>query len=420
MNIYWKFMIALLIASTAASSALGTVSGDKDKKTFTLEIFGNANMDDTINNADVSYLQDIINGTKEVTKLADANNDAAIDEHDIEQVKSIISGVEKELTFIDCDNITVTIKKPLKNLVTAGHSGVLEALRVLKAGDQIVGMEEDDLKQYGKEFIADLSSTPSIGSFSEPDFEKIIDLKTDLVIASYRDSVDFESKLNGTGIQVVHFRLSDTDSVLSYIMILGYLLDKRDEAQSYKDWHNGLKNYFDEKISTIPQDKWPKVLWIRPGKTTCSGNSAYQGTLEKSGGLNIAKDLAPDYPTIDQEMVLKENPDVILGISFNRGYDSDSDNLTSLKAFYEEITSTPEYKNLNAVKNGKVFITSYSPILNAGYFVGVAYLAKWIHPELFPDLDPKAIQQEYLNKFQDIDFDLSKQGAFVYPPLNES
>jgi iron complex transport system substrate-binding protein len=59
-------------------------------------------------------------------------------------------------------------------------------------------------------------------------------------------------------------------------------------------------------------------------------------------------------------------------------------------------------------------------VLNAGYFAGVAYMAKWLHPEIFQDLDPQEIQQEYLNKFQGIDYDLNKYGAFVYPPLNES
>ena len=405
-----------LIALTTSISALATGSD------FTLDIFGNANMDDRIDDSDISYLQDIIKGSNERTKLADANNDSVIDEKDIEQTKLIINGGETELTFIDCDGITVTIKKPLKNIVTAGHSGVLEAVRVLKAGDQIVGMEDDDLKNYGDDFLADLSNTPSIGTWKEPDFEKIIELKTDLIITTNRGSVDFENKLKGTEIQVIHLQLSDTDSVLPRILILGYILDKRDEAEAYRKWHDNLDAYFQDRISTVSQKTWPKVFWIRPGKTTCSGNSSYEGTLEKAGGINIAKDLPSNYPAIDQEWVLKENPDVMIGISFtssHRAYDCDSHNLTALKQLYDEIIEAPEYKNIKAVTDGNVFITSSATVLSAGYFIGVAYLAKWIHPELFTDLDPQAIHQEYLTDFQGIDFDLNKHGAFVYPPLNE-
>lgn len=417
MNRHWKIVLALLITLTASLSTVGAGSD------FTLNIFGNANMDDRIDESDISYLQDIIKGSNEKTKLADANNDSVIDEKDIEQTKNLINEVEKELTFIDCDGITVTIKKPLKNIVTAGHSGVLEAVRVLKAGDQIVGIEDDDLKNYGDNFLAELKDVPSIGTWKEPDFEKIIELKADLIITTNRGSVDFESKLKGTQIQVVHLQLSDTDFVLPRILILGYILDKRNEAEAYRIWHDNLDAYFRERISTVPQETWPKVFWIRPGKTTCSGNSSYEGTLVKAGGINIAKDLQPNFPAIDPELVLKENPEVILGISFtstHRAYDCDSDNLTSLKQLYTEIIDASEYKNINAVKTGNVFITSSATVLSAGYFVGVAYLAKWIHPELFSDLDPQAIHQEYLNEFQGIDFDLNKHGAFVYPPLNES
>jgi iron complex transport system substrate-binding protein len=42
-------------------------------------------------------------------------------------------------------------------------------------------------------------------------------------------------------------------------------------------------------------------------------------------------------------------------------------------------------------------------------------MAKWFHPELFSDLDPKAIHQEYLARFLRLDYDLDEQGVFVYP-----
>jgi iron complex transport system substrate-binding protein len=47
--------------------------------------------------------------------------------------------------------------------------------------------------------------------------------------------------------------------------------------------------------------------------------------------------------------------------------------------------------------------------------VTLAYMAKWLHPELFSDLDPQAIHQEYLTDFLGIDYDLSEHGVFVYP-----
>ena len=61
---------------------------------FTLMIFGNANMDDTIDELDIEYVHGIIDGANGPTKLADANNDGKIDEKDINQIQMHRSSVK--------------------------------------------------------------------------------------------------------------------------------------------------------------------------------------------------------------------------------------------------------------------------------------------------------------------------------------
>ncbi len=39
------------------------------------------------------------------------------------------------------------------------------------------------------------------------------------------------------------------------------------------------------------------------------------------------------------------------------------------------------------------------------------------HPDLFADMDPEAIHQEFLTDFQELDYDLNEHGVFVYPPI---
>jgi iron complex transport system substrate-binding protein len=46
-------------------------------------------------------------------------------------------------------------------------------------------------------------------------------------------------------------------------------------------------------------------------------------------------------------------------------------------------------------------------------------MAKWFYPELFADLDPKAVHQEYLMRFQGLAINLDEHGVFVYPPLKD-
>ena len=53
--------LELLLAVGLLASIAPSVAAD-----FTLEIFGNANMDETIDDADIAYVEEVIRGTKEI------------------------------------------------------------------------------------------------------------------------------------------------------------------------------------------------------------------------------------------------------------------------------------------------------------------------------------------------------------------
>jgi iron complex transport system substrate-binding protein len=45
-------------------------------------------------------------------------------------------------------------------------------------------------------------------------------------------------------------------------------------------------------------------------------------------------------------------------------------------------------------------------------------MAKLFHPDLFEDLDPEAIHQEYM-ELQHFDFNVYEHGVFIYPPVED-
>jgi iron complex transport system substrate-binding protein len=113
MNRSWRNVLALLIALTVSFSTLGAGSD------FTLQIFGNANMDENIDEKDVEYVESVINGTNAATNLSDANYDGKVDEMDITQINQIIAKEEKKLTILDDAGRIVTLDMPLKRVVLA-------------------------------------------------------------------------------------------------------------------------------------------------------------------------------------------------------------------------------------------------------------------------------------------------------------
>ncbi len=151
-----------------------------------------------------------------------------------------------------------------------------------------------------------------------------------------------------------------------------------------------------------------------------SGEHSY---IDFSGGVDIFNGASG---SVNPEDVVAQNPDIIVKlISYSDeagGYQLDADDTAGLEAIRAEIMSRPELQNVNAVKTGRVYVitseigSTYSN--SCRVFLQIAYNAKWFHPELFEDLDPQAIHQEYLTRFQGLDIDLNENGVFVYPPLN--
>jgi len=397
---------------------------------FTLDIFGNANMDDAIDENDVAYVKGIIEGTNKETELADANYDGKVDADDITQIELIIRGEDKKLTLIDDSGKTVTINKPVEKIVTVYNQ---DAVRALGASDMIVGV--DEYIAQDPYLYPDLSQKPNIGS-SEMNIERIIGLDPDVVIASIYASPDIlDDHLNDTDIQVVRIYPRNEEELSIYndnnimwasipedMLKLGYVLGKVDKAKEYVEWYDSIVTPIKEKVSQISEENKPKVFTeddSRGGMVERTSSAHIMG-VETAGANMIApgEKEAPDR-IVSVEWIIKQNPDVYVArietTSATGGYSSDDE--TGYKAYYDEIMGLPGFENINAVKNNQVHIITGAFTYRTSLPVGIAYQAKWYYPELFADLDPEALHQEYIDRFcPGLDFNVSEHGVFVYPP----
>ena len=408
--------IAIVLCAVFCASASGiatAVASDIFYQPGPLDVFGNANEDDTIDMRDTTYIKLVIFGKKPKTELADANNDGKVSMLDVGQTKLIILGKEKKLTFVDVDGKTATVHKPVERIVVA-FSFIADGIRVLGAKDRVVGVADNILKT--STYFPELSKKPSVGSRKDLDVEAILELDPDLVTLDSRQShtPELEDKLKGTGTDVARLGISDSPIVLEEMRILGYILDEEENARIYSEWLNECLSTIDERVSVIPENEKHTVFLARPGGTTCGGKSSYAKTVERAGGINIAAEL-DEYPEVDPEWVIKQNPDVIIGIEWSGGYETDDVN--AMKARYDVVIGKPGFECINAVKNNRVYTTWSKNVCGVSYVIGVTQFAKWLYPDLFDDLDPQALHQEYVDKFcPGLDFDVREQGIFVYHP----
>ncbi|MEN3037357.1 ABC transporter substrate-binding protein [Methanothrix sp.] len=388
---------------------------------FTLEIFGNANMDDAINEEDVAYIQGILNNEDKVTEFADANYDGKIDSNDIDQIEAIIHNEEKELTLLDSAGRVATIKMPIKRIVAINRNGA-ETLRTLKASDRIIGISDSALndKSYFPEFRED----QSIGSAKTPDIEKILNLDPDLVIYyGTQWTTDYEiirDTLNKTDptISIIGLDCYKPDTYIEDVIKLGYIVGRVTEAYEFASWYEDKINTINNVVKQIPDDAKPRVY--EGGRSdfyqTGGLGSQSHNVIVMAGGKNIFDDLSGEAITIDPESVVERNPEFIIWkISNIGGYTLDKNETVKFQEKQNEILSRPELSNVSAVKNKNVYILSSDVFFGGRYFLSIIYMAKWFHPDLFRDIDPKDIHQEYLTRFQHLDYDLDQQGVFVYP-----
>ncbi len=416
-----KLSIFSFLVVLFASSMPLFIMSSASAADYTLDIFGNADMDDTIDEHDVEYVRGIIDGTNEETELADANRDGQIDERDIAQIESIMRGEEDDLTIIDESGKIVTIKEPVERVVIC-HAMFAEVLRSLRAEDRIVG-----IPSYMADYVVfypDLSKLPPIGGASTPDSEAIVSLNPDLVVVygAWADYLENDLKDVAPVVRLTYRPFSTTEKDIT---TLGYIVGKENEAEELIQFFEQPLFTIQENVATLPDDEKPRVYSEYTDYRTHANGSGLHDVLIMAGGINIASDITTDpsgVPFIDPEWVITQNPDIIVRRALKSdascGYDEDDP--TQMMELREMILNRSEMVNVTAIKNGDVYCYSTDILTGSNYWIGIVYMAKLLHPDLFEDLNPQAIHQEYLARFQRLNYDLDEHGIFFYPPLEVS
>ncbi len=390
-------LIAISVASLLCVS-MAVTSGLASE--YTLKVFGNANMDEVIDEEDIEYVRGIIEGTNEVTQLADANYDDGIDEEDITQIELIIAGEETELTLIDMANRTVTVPRPIEKVV----STALPCTRVIVAldgCDRLVGSEfsrtpgvpsiSSTIGELAFACNGDiLERVTNVGWGSDVNIELIVSLDPDVIIADKTTNHDVLQEK--TGIPVVAGRYDGYyggPEFYDQIRLIGTILGKEDEAED-------LTMYMKKKIaevtditSVMSDSEKPIVYYAARDGGGMGGftKTGYYDVIDLAGGINAAEE-CPTFDTysefdVSKEQIIMWNPDIILLKCHSINPPSET------QITVEDVLGDPLLETVNAVKNGRVYYCSSTargyPIQR--YIQEIMYFAKLFHPEEFEELN---------------------------------
>jgi len=315
------------------------------------------------------------------------------------------SAKEAAVTIKDALGRTVHVPYPVRRIV-ALNSDVLEIVRTLKAEEYIVGVFSEIVRE--PEFWGGLAKKPKVGSWRDPDLEAITALAPDVVVAYGRNpGPALEQKANLLGIQVLRLDFYKPNKLEEEVRTLGLLLDRRQEAERFCEWHQRHLKMIQERVTRTSHR--PKVYIESYSDYHAAGpGSGGHEMCILAGGSNIADSLSIPFPRITPEWVLDKNPEVIVkAASYGNGFSLKTP--AHFNQRRDAILRRPAWHHIPAVISGNVHVMDSAIWAGPRAMIGVGHMVRWFHPAFFSDLNPEALHRTYLETFQGVPY----KGIFV-------
>lgn len=279
----------------------------------------------------------------------------------VEENKSVTT---YPLTIKDSLKRDVVIDKEPKRVISIAPN-ITETIAAVGKMDVLVGRTK--YCDYPKE----VSKVESIGTLTDPNIEKIVELKPDLVIASTHFKEAVLKKLEALNVKVVVLYGEESfDGVYETISNIGKVLNANSEAQKIvSDMKDKVKNVTEKVKDKEKKKVYYIVSYGKNGDFTAGGDTFIGQMINMAGGENTAKDLKGWKYSL--EKLVSNEPDILV--------------TSKISGDKEKIKGENGYKDLKAVKDGKIYEIDNNLLDRQGPRLaqGLEELAKIVHPEAF-------------------------------------
>ena len=356
-------------------------------------------------------------------------------------VSTVWPAFAEKVTVKDVTGRDVEVNVPVKHVILGEGRQIyfLAALDKNNPFEHVVGWRDDLPKADPETYEAylakypDIAKLPKFGGMKDGtfDIEQAVALKPDVILMNIdaktaTEEAGYIEKLGKVGIPLVYvdFREKPMENTEPSMRLMGKLMGKEAVAEDFiKFRSDSIKRVTDVLEKENP--KKPVVFVERAGgySDDCCmsfGNENFGKMVEIAGGINMAKGIIPGtFGTVNPEQIIASNPDQIIitggkwdayvpgGNWVGVGYGAD---LKEARRKLEALTKRPGFTGVKAVENGNVHAIWHQFYNNPYQFVAIQEIAKWLHPDLFKDLDPEATFKELHGRFLPLEY---KPGYFV-------
>jgi len=258
----------------------------------------------------------------------------------------------RSVTLTDALGETVVIQERPEKIISLAPSNT-EILYALGLEDRVVAVT--DYCDYPPE----TADKPTVGGFSTVNIEKVIAMNPDLILAAPANTEDLIDRLRSLGLTVVTLDPQTIEDVLDEIELIGRVTGNEAEASTLvAELEARINAVVAETGNRTERPSVAHVIWYDP--IWVSGRDTFQDEVITLAGGTNAFGSREGWSIVSLEEFITTDPDYILVSSGSgmgqEGYD----------AVYNYIVSEPRLQNLDAVREGRVYVIDADIVSRGG------------------------------------------------------
>ena len=249
-----------------------------------------------------------------------------------------------------------------------------EMLFAMGAGDRIAGVSNYD------RFPPETARLPKVGGLLDPDVERLLSLKPDLVIV-YDTQTDLKRQLERAQVPMFPYAHRGLADITETMRALGVRVGAKPAAEAAAARVEQQLAAISRRVAGRPRPKTLLVFGRELGalrRVTASGGYGFlHDVLELAGGADVLGDLRKQSVDMSAEMILARAPEVIIELHY--GDAVKPENFDAERRVWDALPSVP------AVRNKRVYLLDGSEFVVPGPRIVLAAerFARTLHPEVW-------------------------------------